>query len=134
MSLPQVVLVDITGNPISADDQGDATAWPAWTDNHFWEVSGDEREALERAEVERITDLHDAPPPARDWEEGGPDDPFARAEAEDAWRAAGCPAEWPTPEEIAEYDRWQEQAEASRDFYRRHGSFGDWLEANSGPA
>ena len=106
MSLPQVILVDIDGRPISADDQGPAEAWPAWTDNHYWEVADDERAALEAAEVERLTDLRDAPP-----------DP------------------WPTDEEVAEYERWQEQAEASRDFYRRNGSFGDWLEReNGGPA
>jgi hypothetical protein len=61
-SLPQVVLVDIHGNPCVADDQGDAATWPAWTDNHYWEVADDECAALEAAEVERIRDVLDAPP------------------------------------------------------------------------
>jgi hypothetical protein len=105
-STPQVVLVDITGRPIVADDQGNAATWPQsnLADGWHWEVSEDERAALEAAEVERLTDLHDAPP-----------DP------------------WPTAEEMAEYDRWQEQAEASRDFYRRNGSFGDWIAREGGP-
>jgi hypothetical protein len=62
-SLPQVNLVDITGRPIVADDQGEAAAWPSWTDNHYWEVADDERAALEAAEVERIRDVLDAPYP-----------------------------------------------------------------------
>ena len=65
MSLPQVTLVDaLTGRPITADDQGDAAAWPASNDvdGWFWEVADDERAALEAAEVERITDVLDAPP------------------------------------------------------------------------
>jgi len=60
----QVTLVDIQGRPITADDQGDAATWPQsnLADGWHWEVSEDERAALEAAEVERITDLHDAPP------------------------------------------------------------------------
>jgi hypothetical protein len=93
-----VTLVDIHGRPIVADDQGDAASWPAWTDNHYWEVADDERAALEAAEVERIRDVLDAPPLSRPsfsqwldsqggiaWEEGGPDDPFARAEAKEEY-------------------------------------------------
>jgi hypothetical protein len=66
--------------------------------------------------------------------------PDAELEAIDAENfAAACderdaPAPWPTEEEKAEYERWQDQAEASRDFYRRNGSFGDWLTTNGGPA
>jgi hypothetical protein len=137
MSLAQVTLVDaLTGRPITPDDQGDASAWPAsnLVDGWFWSVADDEREALERAEVERITDLHDAPPDpwptaeeVAEFEEGGPDDPFARAEAEDAWRAAGCP-QYPQV-----WERWQEQAEASRNFYRSNGSFSAWLDREGGP-
>jgi hypothetical protein len=52
-----VTLVDIHSRPINPP----AATWPAWTDNHYWEVSDDERAALEAAEVERLTDLHDAP-------------------------------------------------------------------------
>jgi hypothetical protein len=111
MSLPQVTLVDIHGNPITADDQGDARSWPASNDvdGWHWEVAEDEREALEQAEVERIRDVLDAPPD-----------------------------EWPTAEEVAEYhaevedDRWLHVLEATRNFYRRHGSFGSWLDANGG--
>jgi hypothetical protein len=55
MSLPQVTLVDIYGNPITPDDQGDAASWPAWTDNHYWEPGSgcdDEPTAAERADFE----------------------------------------------------------------------------------
>ena len=53
MSLPQVILVDIDGRPITPDDQGDAATWPAWTDNHYWEPGSgedDEPTAAERAD------------------------------------------------------------------------------------
>jgi hypothetical protein len=43
-------------------EPADPAEWPAWTDNWFWEVADDERAALEAAEVERITDVLDAPP------------------------------------------------------------------------
>jgi hypothetical protein len=53
---------------------------------------------------------------------------------------ADCPPDpWPTEAEIAEYeaevedDRWLHVLEATREFYRRHGSFGDWLESQGGP-
>ena len=55
MSLPQVILVDIDGRPITPDDQGDAATWPAWTDNHYWEPGSgedDEPTAAERADFE----------------------------------------------------------------------------------
>jgi hypothetical protein len=103
MSLPQVRLVDIHGREITPADQGDAVTWPAWTDNHYWEVADDERAALEAAEVERLTDLHDAPP-----------DP------------------WPTAEEMAEYDA-EEEHRAAREWFDRRESFGDWLAREGGP-
>jgi hypothetical protein len=112
-SLPQVTLVDIHGTPIVADDQGDASQWPAsnLVDGWHWEVPPDDTAALEAAEVERITDLHDAPP-----------DP------------------WPTAGEVAEYeaevedDRWHHIIEATRGFYRRHPEgFHGWLEIEGGP-
>jgi hypothetical protein len=111
MSLPQVTLVDITGRPITACDQGDAASWPAsnLADGWHWELPPDEMAELEAAEVERLTDLHDAPPD-----------------------------EWPTEAEIAEYeaevedDRWLHVLEATRNFYRTHGSFGDWVRREGG--
>ena len=86
-STPQVVLVDITGRPIVADDQGNAATWPQsnLADGWHWEVSEDERAALEAAEVERLTDLHDAPP-----------DP------------------WPTAEEMAEVEAEAARHDAPR--------------------
>jgi hypothetical protein len=57
-SVPQVPLVDIDGRPITGDL--DASQWPAWTDNFYWEVEPNEVVALEVAEVERIQDILDA--------------------------------------------------------------------------
>jgi hypothetical protein len=61
--LGQITLVDLDGRPIDADDCGDASQWPAWTDNFFWEVSDDERAALEAAELDRLCDIVDSPDP-----------------------------------------------------------------------
>jgi hypothetical protein len=66
MSLPQVQLVDIHGNPISADDQGDAATWPASNDvdGWFWEPGSgqdDEPTAAKRAEFESWLASLDAP-------------------------------------------------------------------------
>jgi hypothetical protein len=110
MSLPQVTLVDITGRPIAADDQGDAAAWPAsnLADGWYWEVADDERAAIDAEVLEAECDRRDAPDP------------------------------WPTEAEIAAYeaevedDRWLHVLEATRNFYRRHGSFGDWLTSEGG--
>jgi hypothetical protein len=83
-----------------------------WCDPVEWTLPDDELEALFAAAVEAECDRRDAPDP------------------------------WPTVAEVAEYDaehaealaRWLEQAEASRNFYRRNGSFGDWLDREGGPA
>jgi hypothetical protein len=84
--------------------------WSDYWDLYTWELSDPcEVAELESAEVERITDVLDAPPD-----------------------------EWPTADEIAEYEaeveseRWLHVLEATRDFYRRHGSFGDWLASQGG--
>jgi hypothetical protein len=45
--------------PAGPFDPWDSPYWDLW----HWEISDpDERAALEAAEVERLTDLHDAPP------------------------------------------------------------------------
>jgi hypothetical protein len=65
--------------------------------------------------------------------------PDAELEAIDAERfAAECdrrdaPDPWPTDEEMAEFDA-EEEHKAVRDWFDRRESFGDWLEANGGPA
>ena len=56
-SLPQIQLVDIHGRPITPDDQGDASAWPAsnLVDGWHWEpgsAEDDEPTAAERADFE----------------------------------------------------------------------------------
>jgi hypothetical protein len=106
--------------PAAPFDPWDSPYWDLW----HYEISDPcEVAELERAELERCQDLVDALP-----------DP------------------WPTAEEMAEYDaeeddddeereakelqaigRWLQQVEASRDFYRRNGSFGDWLTREGGP-
>ena len=70
--------------------------WSDYWDLYTWELSDPTEVAeLERLAVEAERDRHDAPPrPSFSqwldsqggiaWEEGGPDDPFARAEAEHA--------------------------------------------------
>jgi hypothetical protein len=57
MSLPQVILVDIDGNPLTPGDQGDAASWPASNDVDGWHWepgSGqdDAPTAAERADFE----------------------------------------------------------------------------------
>jgi hypothetical protein len=66
-----VHLVDVNGYDVPVGekdlpphDPTDAANWPAWTDNFYWEVEPDEHAALEAAEVERITDILDAPQPS----------------------------------------------------------------------
>jgi hypothetical protein len=48
-----------------------AAFWPLWTDSWFWEPNDPELLAeLERLEIERLTDMSDAPafePSAEDW-------------------------------------------------------------------
>jgi hypothetical protein len=71
-----VTLVDIHGRPITPDDQGDAAAWPQsnLVDDWHWEPGSgqdDAPTAAERADFES-------------WLASVDDDPFARAEAEDA--------------------------------------------------
>ena len=58
-STPQVVLVDITGRPIVADDQGNAATWPVSNDVDGWEwvISDAEIRALLAEVLDR-----DAPP------------------------------------------------------------------------
>jgi hypothetical protein len=62
-----VQLVDLNGNPITADDQGDASAWPAsnLVDGWHWEpgsAEDDEPTAAERADFESwLASLDDAP-------------------------------------------------------------------------
>jgi hypothetical protein len=74
MSLPQVQLGDIHGNPITPDDQGDAATWPASNDVDGWHWgpgSGcdDEPTAAERADFEAwLASADDA--------DGPPDDDF----------------------------------------------------------
>jgi hypothetical protein len=104
-----VHLVDIDGFDVPVTekdavphDPTDAANWPAWTDNWFWECEPAVMAELEAVAIAAECDRRDAPDP------------------------------WPTDEEIAEYERWQEQAEASRDFYRRNGSFGDWIAREGG--
>jgi hypothetical protein len=112
MSLPQIQLVDIHGNPISADDQGDATTWPAWTDNFFWEVSDDERAALETAEFDRLCDIVDAPQPSsgeRAWlelmQEGAALPPVS----------GGAPEPFePSAEDWADYHAYSEELDRRR--------------------
>ena len=66
-SLPQIQLVDIHGRPITPDDQGDASAWPASNDVDGWHWepgSGqdDAPTAAERADFESwLASLDDAP-------------------------------------------------------------------------
>jgi hypothetical protein len=70
-STPSVHLVDIHGFDVPVaekngvpHDPTDASQWPAWTDNFFWEVSDpDEVAALEAAELERCQDIVDGPSP-----------------------------------------------------------------------
>jgi hypothetical protein len=61
MSLPQVTLVDIHGKTISAEDCGDAASGPASNDvdGWYWEVSDDERAALEAEAFEAECDRRD---------------------------------------------------------------------------
>ena len=117
--------------PTAPFDPWDSPYWDVW---HYEVSDPAERAALEAAAIAEECDRRDAPP-ARDWEEGGPDDPFARAEAEDAWHAAGCPGpdEWPTAEEVAGFDA-EEEHRAVREWFDRRESFSSWLEANGGPA
>jgi hypothetical protein len=44
-----------------------------------------------------------------------------------------APDPWPTDEEIAEFEA-EEEHRAAREWFDRRPSFGDWLEANGGPA
>ena len=74
-SLPQIQLVDIHGRPITPDDQGDASAWPASNDVDGWHWepgSGqdDAPTAEERAEFESwLAAVDDADgPPADDFD------------------------------------------------------------------
>jgi hypothetical protein len=111
-STPQVTLVDIQGNPASADDQGDAATWPAWTDNWHWEVEDDERAAIEAEAFEAECDRRDAPP--EPWptaeemaeveaEAGRHDAP--RLDGEDLWRelmSAGHQASQVSDEELGQ--------------------------------
>jgi hypothetical protein len=65
-------------------------------------------------------------------------DPAERAALEAAAIAEECdrrdaPDPWPTAEEIAEFDAEAEHR-AARAWFDRRPSFGDWLEANGGPA
>jgi hypothetical protein len=113
----------LTGCPeLDPEDEATATeAWvealpavpqtdPAWSDGTEWTLPSPELEAIDAELFAAECDRRDAPDP------------------------------WPTDEEIAEYeaeverDRWLHVLEATRAFYRRHGSFGDWLDSQGGPA
>jgi hypothetical protein len=99
MSLPQVTLVDIHGNPIVPPDPTDPANWPAACDNHFWQVTDpEELAALEAAELERLEELADAPPTSQEdrWAQwliesslpplsGGAPEPYEPTEAD--WAA-----------------------------------------------
>jgi hypothetical protein len=85
-----VQLVDVQGAPLGADDQGDATTWPAWTDNFFWEVEDDERVALEAEAFAAECDRRDAPPePWPTAEEMAEVEAEAEAGRQDAPRLSG---------------------------------------------
>jgi hypothetical protein len=131
--------------PAGPFDPWDSPYWDLW---HYEISDPTEVAELGRLAVEAEIDRRDAPPDP--WptaeeiaEYEAEDDPFARAEAEDAWREAGCPKDWvdycrpmdreATPAEAEALERWLDQAEASRDFYRRNGSFGDWIAREGGP-
>jgi hypothetical protein len=95
-----VHLVDIDGfdvpvgeKDLPPHDPTDPANWPAWTDNFYWECEPAVMAELEAAAIAEECDRCDAPPSFSQWldsqggiawEEGGLDDPFARAEAEDA--------------------------------------------------
>ena len=68
-SLPQIQLVDIHGRPITPDDQGDASAWPAsnLVDGWHWEPGEDDRAALEAEALEAETARHDAADSDSQW-------------------------------------------------------------------
>ena len=64
-SVPQVQLVSIDGRPIGADDQGNASTWPSWTDHFFWECEPAVMAELEAAAIAAECDRRDAvDPPA----------------------------------------------------------------------
>jgi hypothetical protein len=117
-------------------DPTDASQWPAWTDNWYWEVSDDERAALEAAAIAEECDRRDAvdPVPGDRWI-------TLMTEASPPAISGGAlePYE-PSPEDWEEYNRWSEDrdrqrcaADAVRRWYDRNPSFGDWLESQGGP-
>jgi hypothetical protein len=99
--------VDLDGNDVPVTEK-DAVPFDPW-DSPYWDVWHYEiSDPAERAELERLA-----------------------LEAEIDRRDAPDP--WPIDEEIAEFDA-EEEHKAVRDWFDRRESFGDWLEANGGPA
>jgi hypothetical protein len=96
--------------PAAPFDPWDSPYWDVW---HYEISDPTEVAELERLAVEAETDRHDA------------------VEAETDRHDAVAP--WPTDEEIAEFDA-EEEHRAAREWFDRRPSFGDWLEANGGPA
>jgi hypothetical protein len=56
----QVPRTELWDGPSEEIDPTHPASWPAWTDNFFWEVSDDERAALEAEALEAECDRRDA--------------------------------------------------------------------------
>jgi hypothetical protein len=113
----QVPATELWYGPAEAIDPTHPACWPAWTDNHFWELDDQvEADALMDAEAERQADLWHAMMTAGSLPavSGGAPEPCE-----------------PTAEDLADYEAWSRTLEVRR-WLDSNPPFSAWLESQGG--
>jgi hypothetical protein len=90
----QTPVTELWSGPSEGIDPTDPAAWPAWTDNWYWETDAADVAALEAEERERLADLCDAPDAA-----------WHRMMAESIPAISGGAPFEPSPEDWEDYRR-----------------------------